>query len=95
MCICKCRFRPSRFPDAVTVLGGNDTAPSCQALVDVARRSREAANVMQSAPLAARNAALGHIKLLLKANEDEIIAANKRDCEDSAKDGIAQALAKV
>ena len=61
----------------------------------IARRSRAAANVIAAAPLLARNNGLGHIKRLLKLHEADILVANKRDCEESARDGIAEALSKV
>ena len=50
---------------------------------------------MQATTLDARNTALRHMKTQLRAHEAEILAANKRDCEESARDGIADSLFKV
>ncbi len=50
---------------------------------------------MQCAPLASRNAALAAIKAALIERRDAVTVANKRDVEESARDGVADALAKV
>ena len=56
------------------------------------RRARAAATTMQSAPLAARNAALVAIKVSLAAEREVVLAANRRDCEEASKEGVSDTL---
>lgn len=61
-------------------------------LIELAQKTRAAAQKLAVLSLAQRNEALEKVALALAANQARIIAANELDCAAAAAEGIAQAL---
>lgn len=61
-------------------------------LVELAQRTRQAAQQLAGLPTAAKNHAIAAIATALEAHADDILAANAADCEAALADALAKPL---
>jgi glutamate-5-semialdehyde dehydrogenase len=68
------------------------TLPTTDSLLEIAQKTRKAAQKLAILSSDAKNQALDSIASFLEASSSEIIAANQADCEAAEAEGIAKAL---